>query len=782
MNDEIDLRALIANNLICDEHDVTPCSICGNETINLIERPFENDKKWNRIVQTSYIESIFLHCSMQPIIRFKNNDHTIIVDGYNRFLAMKSFYNDELILDERGLKQLKFLSGKKYSTLSDIEKQYFSKCDPIKVLDYSYNNVKMGKSILNEDEEIEVEKYLYVIYNTGLRLLIEEMQKAQFASDKITSKIKQKIENDEEFMKELEALRFFNGKKKRNKIDNILLNCRLLIASTYSNMYNFCSTYNIETRIEQNYLPNIINVNKDTIYQDFIINVNQIYTNLVNTQKWNNYEILHSKPFLDATYWLISIIRKDKLSDPFKFDFMKYLEYFGEIEETQKNFNPNRAHYKKDIYNKYYVVAKYYEKEYGIDMSNYFRQDVSINNNIDIINSIEELHRKHFSFTTKEMKISDLLVEVKTGSHNVRPYYQRLEVMNTVLASRIIESILLGIKIPYILMCDRFENGNMITEIVDGQQRILSLLGFLQQPFMNELGEEEYSNKNGYTLKGLRILTELNGLKYESNKKENEISKDYINKIMNTKLKISTTSQSENSSFSAVDQYVRINRNKSIIKEDTYRMWSLTMDAKIIKYLEEKISKYMGIILPKKNKNNTAAVTTLKLSYLFYTKDLESINYSNYDSKRISKWLKEFNEIKDKYMYKDIDIIKKERQNYLDSIDETLYFYEKIELFLTKLNKTLRDLVAMSNYAYIPLSNYYYLFCMLRNISTEDLIDNSNKIYNIINEFFEKVKVYKLDRKSIPEQLEFSSKQISVFNINKRYEFKTKLDRALQNN
>ena len=62
------------------------------------------------------------------------------------------------------------------------------------------------------------------------------------------------------------------------------------------------------------------------LFNDFIININQIYNGLINTQKWQNYPNLNCKPFIEATYWLISVIRKDNLIDPFSFDFMKYLE------------------------------------------------------------------------------------------------------------------------------------------------------------------------------------------------------------------------------------------------------------------------------------------------------------------------------------------------------------------------------------------------------------------------------------------------------------------------
>ncbi len=297
---EIDLRSLINHNLKCEEHGVSPSSLGKDETIILIERTFETNKTWNKKEQTNYIESVFLNCSLQPIVRFKNDNHTIIVDGNNRYSTIKNFYNNELILMDSGLNQLKFLSNKKYSDLTLEEKNFFDKNAYIKILDYSCEMTNLQRS-LTKEEENEILKYLYTIYNTGLKLEVEEIQRAQFYDDEITKQLREKMEQEKEFLELLENLKLYNGRRKRNKVDNILLNCRLLISSTYSNIYNFSHTPDIQTRIEYNYLPNINNVNKNKILEDFILNVNQIYNNLIDKQKWQKYPNLHSKPFIEAT-------------------------------------------------------------------------------------------------------------------------------------------------------------------------------------------------------------------------------------------------------------------------------------------------------------------------------------------------------------------------------------------------------------------------------------------------------------------------------------------------
>ena len=73
--------------------------------------------------------------------------------------------------------------------------------------------------------------------------------------------------------------------------------------------------------------------------------------------------------------------------------------------------------------------------------------------------------------------------------------------MNNILASRVIESLLLGIKLPYILVYRYYKDDDYITEVVDDQQRILAIIAYLQEYFQNDNGEKEFSNKKGFALK-----------------------------------------------------------------------------------------------------------------------------------------------------------------------------------------------------------------------------------------------------------------------------------------
>lgn len=794
MKNEIELRSLITKLELKDQ-DIQPYSLALQKELNLIPRKFGITKKWSRKEKTSYIESILLQCTLQPIIRFKNYDHTVIIDGFNRYETICEFCNNELKLDPNGLKELKFLANKKFKDLEEIKNpstgkiekgiSYFKNCDPIKVIDYSYNSQTIENKILTEEEEFEIERYLHILYNTGIRLNIEEIQRAEYHNDLITNLIRNKIEHPNEdsednFLNKLEELKLFNGRNKRNKLENILLNCRLLIASTYSNINLFCEEQYKDTRIEKNYLPNICEKNQTDIFNEFVININQIYANLVETQKWLKYKNLHCRPFIEATYWLISIIRKDHLSNPLQFDFIKYIEYFGKKEELENNFDVCKAHYKNNMFNKYLIVAKYYEQEYGVDMSSYFEKGISPKKTPNSIKSFNDLSKRHFNPKHQNIKVRELLYSLQNGKVIIRPFYQRKETMNNILASRVIESLLLGIKLPYILVYRYYKDDDYITEVVDGQQRILAIIAYLQEYFQNENGEKEFSNKNGFALKDLRIMHELNNCKSKSNnKKDKVLSKFNLEKILDSDIDLSIIAESKDSKeFSAVDHFVRLNKNISSIKENSYKMLDLIGDREIILFEKNITKNFIGKILPKDSIEKRANLITLKLASLNYYSHKELVYY-NFANQKISNWLKDFNKLKDENAIKNPELVKEKRNEYKENLEVIQAFYEKLNIFLEKNNKTINDLTVTKKGKKISVIAYYYLFFMLKNISQEDLQAKATEIYLIIYNFFKSKE--QQHQKNI-KILNYATQSISIYDKNLRYNFQENLKMAIENN
>ncbi len=93
--------------------------------------------------------------------------------------------------------------------------------------------------------------------------------------------------------------------------------------------------------------------------------------------------------------------------------------------------------------------------------------------------------------------IKSLVDKIDRGRLIVNPEFQRKYVWENkpIIKSRLIESVILRVPIPTIYIAD--ENGREI--VIDGQQRLQTFHGFLN---------------NKFKLKGLTVLKELNGVKY----------------------------------------------------------------------------------------------------------------------------------------------------------------------------------------------------------------------------------------------------------------------------
>ena len=104
-------------------------------------------------------------------------------------------------------------------------------------------------------------------------------------------------------------------------------------------------------------------------------------------------------------------------------------------------------------------------------------------------------NQRTIDYDTKDFTVELLVTKFGAGEFRI-PDYQRQFVWNEERQSRFIESVLLGLPIPFMFMADR-SDGNL--EVVDGAQRLSTLDAFL---------------KNKLKLRQLEKLTLLQGLTY----------------------------------------------------------------------------------------------------------------------------------------------------------------------------------------------------------------------------------------------------------------------------
>lgn len=155
--------------------------------------------------------------------------------------------------------------------------------------------------------------------------------------------------------------------------------------------------------------------------------------------------------------------------------------------------------------------------------------------------------QRNISYDTKEYTVEIIVKKYQEGLEKddnefFVPDYQREFVWDDVRQSRFIESLLMGLPIPYIFLAETKEGRY---EMVDGSQRIRTLAAFVSDELK---------------LRGLDKIKEINGIRFS------QLPKSRQRKFLNISLKMIvlselTTEESKN------DIFERINRGSDILKE-----------------------------------------------------------------------------------------------------------------------------------------------------------------------------------------------------------------------
>ena len=134
-------------------------------------------------------------------------------------------------------------------------------------------------------------------------------------------------------------------------------------------------------------------------------------------------------------------------------------------------------------------------------------------------------------FSTLSRKVRDLLSDYSSKELDPRPAFQRGYVWDKARASRLVESILLHVPLPLVYTA---EEPNQTEVVIDGQQRLLSVFGFIQGKFPKD--------QSTFRLSGLKLLKELNGKLYDD---LDDSEKKSIQNFMFQIIKISNESHAD---------------------------------------------------------------------------------------------------------------------------------------------------------------------------------------------------------------------------------------------
>ncbi|WP_302162118.1 DUF262 domain-containing protein [Phascolarctobacterium faecium] len=231
------------------------------------------------------------------------------------------------------------------------------------------------------------------------------------------------------------------------------------------------------------------------------------------------------------------------------------------------------------------------------------------------------------------------------------PEYQRDFTWDEVRQSKLIESIILGLPIPFIFVA---ENKDSSWELVDGSQRVRTIYSFL---------------KNKLKLNGLQSIKSLNGYKFE------ELDSSRQGKILNTALRIIVLSE-ETTEDVKKDMFERINRGSDLLKpmEKRKGIYPGRFTTFIYRYCEENRLYKDSVQIDGWLKNRQEREELL-LRYFAITEDNL---YEKGLVSGISSYLDEYLERKNKELDK-LDDTQQERtlNEYKNSIDNVVKYVEE---------------------------------------------------------------------------------------------------------
>jgi len=163
-----------------------------------------------------------------------------------------------------------------------------------------------------------------------------------------------------------------------------------------------------------------------------------------------------------------------------------------------------------------------------------------------------EVSQRKIIWQAKDFSIREFLTMKNDGELTLQPIYQRNFVATDLIASKLVESILLDVPIPVVYLAEE-QDGSY--SVIDGQQRLTSFLSFL---------EGKFPDTRPFKLSGLRVLPELNRKLFTE--LENELQK----KIRSTTIH-SIIIKKESNPDIKFEIFERLNTGSTRLNEDEIR-------------------------------------------------------------------------------------------------------------------------------------------------------------------------------------------------------------------
>ena len=583
---------------------------------------FQRNYVWDEEKATYFIESILLGTEIPPLVLFQTKDKNEVIDGRQRYETIKRFLEDKLVLKGKGLHSLKVLEGKKYSQLDESTRELF---EDTRIRILQFNVVDEPK--LDEEKEEKIKKEIFRRYNSGITPLQKyDIDRAAYIDDNLSNQLYSKIYNDNKLYDFLCEIILPKSKKKANKRDkvNIVVSLvRNLITLPLIPIYSYSKGSSKAEIICKYYYAQVANENETKILDKFTTVITYLIKFNAICKEKNAY-LCNNNLFYEVLYWAIDIVLDNgkEISDDHIekiFEYINNAECYPKlwnhiINNSQKSmeliFESTGSHYYSAINNRYNFIANIFQDIFEIDFQKYMKNPDVFSKMMESTGEKDEIsHYKINKPLPETLTIEDIILDMKKARFLIRPNYQRSEVKNIQKASYLMESILLGINIPPLFI---YKRGDKIKEVVDGQQRLLTILGFLGKTYIDERGETVCTDKNKFRLSKLKILSELNGKTIET------VGDKFEEKILEFPMDIIEIDAEQNPDFSQIDLFLRLNTKPYPIKENTFEMWNAYIDKDIVIKVKDIAAKYEKRVFRARDNRMKLEELITSLGYLDY--------------------------------------------------------------------------------------------------------------------------------------------------------------------
>lgn len=605
----MNLTEIFVNKLKIESKVVTIDSLFNEAKVKKTQYapPYQRNYVWDGEKATYFLESILIGTEIPPLIFFRTKGSVEIIDGRQRYETILKFLRNELRLSKAGLKKLDVLNiGKKtFGTLPEILKNDFLDTK-LRVIEFSFASYDG----ITQVEEDSVKQEIFKRYNSGITPLKNiEIEEAIYFDNDLNSFFKEKLQN-KEFHELFDRLFKYEDKK----IEVLLQKIRqLLVIHKIPIKYYSKAKQKVTDKYYDLLSARITNDQFENLFESFEKKLNLLdeVRKGLDTDKFP-----YNRLISEVLFWAFSIM-EDNGVDLHDMESVILEGFSRHIMQNISAFGMDRSSFSNQIVNRYGIIAGYLEDKFKINKKLYIETDDSFKQ------KNRELSRTRESLTInyQELRINkpepstytidDICRQMARNRFLVRPPYQREEVINRKKSSEIIESLLLGIKLPPIFI---FKNEDGVSEVIDGQQRILSILAFLGREYMNEKGEKVKSKKDGFSLQ-LKdsILTELQGKHFA------QLDEEMQEKITSFDLWIIEINERNNPGFEPLDLFIRLNNKPYPIKDDTFEMWNSYLDRGLIDAIKVSYQNNAGWFFMRKTGNRMENENTYTvLSYFEY--------------------------------------------------------------------------------------------------------------------------------------------------------------------